>query len=159
MSIWKVRNILVKIPKIYFSDKLSCNSILRSSCIPNMFMSMDSCQTPTYIFIDFLLINDNSNEALEILSNFHISLVGFLSYLEMRIYRMSSALTRSDRFFIDLFTTFRHNPSYPEHPVHDLVMIEYELKYGFMCTRFYGDLRSKGHLHNFHLENYLLICK
>ena len=63
---------------------------------------------------------------------------------------MLSPLTRSDRFLIDLLTTSIFNSPYPEHPVHDLVMNEYEPKYGFMDTRFHGNLRSKDHMYNFH---------
>ena len=35
-------------------------------------------------------------------------------------------------------------------------MIEYELKYGFMYTRYHGSLRSKDHMHYSHYENFLL---
>ena len=71
-------------------------------------MSMDSCQTQIYILIDSSSINDNSNKELEILSNLHTTLAkDFLSYLDMKIYRMSCPLTWSDRFFIDLSKTLR----------------------------------------------------
>ena len=112
----------MKKSNIPFSDKLSCNPVLRSSYISNIFMSMGLYQTQTYILIDSPSISDNSNEALETLSNLHSILAKvFSSYLEMRIYRMPSLLTRSDPFFVDLFTNFIHTPPYPEHPIHDLM--------------------------------------
>ena len=93
-------------------------------CTLNMFMSMESCQTQTYIHIDYQLTNNDSNEeALETLSNL-LPTFGqkiFLSHLGLRIHRMRSPLTRSDRFHIDLLTTFIHTPPYPEHPVHVLM--------------------------------------
>ena len=92
----------MEISKISFSDKLLCNSVRRSSCMPNIFMSMDSCQTQRYIPIDSSSINDNLNEALEILSHIHTILAkDFLSYLKMRIYGMSSSFTQSDIFLFD----------------------------------------------------------
>ena len=73
-------------------------------CTLNMFMSMESCQTQTHIHIDSQLTNNDSNEeALETLSNL-LSAFGqkiFLSHLGLRIHRMRSPLTRSDRFYID----------------------------------------------------------
>ena len=151
---------MIKIITISFSGKLLYNSIFWSSCILKLLMSMDSCQTQIYIPIDSSSINDNSNEELEILSNLHIALAkNFLSYLEMRIYRMSFPLTQSDRFLIDLHTTCIYNPPYPKHSIHDLVIVKYKPKYGFIYIRFHDDIRSKDHLHNSHLKNYLLICK
>ena len=85
---------------------------------------MESCQTQTHIHIDSQLTNNDSNEeALEILSNF-LPTFGqktFLSHLGLRIHRMRSPLTRSDRFHIDLLTTFIHTPPYPEYPIHILM--------------------------------------
>ena len=74
-----------------------------------------------HIFLLILhLIFDNSYEALEALSNLHTTLAKvFLSYHKMRIHRMSSPLTRSDRFHVDLLTTFIHILPYLEHPIHD----------------------------------------
>ena len=104
------------------------------SCTLNMFMSMELYQTQTLLLAKKL----------------------FLSYLRMRIHRMQSLLTRSDRFHVDLLTTFVHTPTISKITHTCLkVMLEYELKYGFMFTRFHGDLWSKDHLHNFHLENHL----
>ena len=55
-------------------------------------MSMESYQTQTHIHIDSPSISDGFNdEALE----------DFLSHLEMKMHRMISLLTRSDRFFVD----------------------------------------------------------
>ena len=89
-----------------------------------MFMSMESCQTQTHIHIDSQLTNNNFNEeALETLSNL-LPAFGqktFLSHLGLRIHRMRSPLTRSDRFHIDLLTTFIYTPPYPEHPVYILM--------------------------------------
>ena len=85
-------------------------------------MSMESCQTQTHIHIDSQLTNDNSNEeALETLSNL-LPTFGqktFQSHLGLRIHRMRSPLTRSDRFHVDLLTTSIYTPPYPEHPVYD----------------------------------------
>ena len=87
-----------------------------------MFMSMDLCQTQIHILINSLSINDNSNKVLEILSNLHSTLAkDFSSYLEMKIYWMSSPLTRSDRFLVDLFTTSIHTSPYPEYLIHDFL--------------------------------------
>ena len=120
MSTRKIWN-LVEIPNIPFSGKLPCNSILQSSCIPNIFYEYGimsnsiiySCLSQSY--------NDDSiNETLETLSNFHSALIkDFLNHHMIRECRMRSSLTRSDRFLVDLLTTFVHNPPYPEHPVHD----------------------------------------
>ena len=115
-----------------------------------------------HIFFSILhLIVDNLYERLETLSNLHTALAKvFSSYHKMRIHGMSSPLTRSDRFHVDLLTTFIHNPPYPDHPVHDLIiMIGYEPIHGFICTRFHGGLRSKDHLLYSHLENHLLTFK
>ena len=67
-----------------------------------MFIGMELCQTYLHIHIDYPSVNDNSNdEILETLSNFHHALIkDFLSYLEMIRHRMTSLLTRSDRFFV-----------------------------------------------------------
>ena len=68
-------------------------------------MSMELYQIQTHILIDSSSINDNSNKKLEYLSNHHTALAkDFLSYLEMRMYGMSSPLTWSDRFLVDLLT-------------------------------------------------------
>ena len=87
-------------------------------------MSMESCQTQTHIHINSQLTNDDSNEeALEILSNL-LPTFGqktFLSHLGLRIYRMRSPLTRSDRFHVDLLTTSIYTPSYLEHLIHILM--------------------------------------
>ena len=132
-------------------------------CTLNMFISIESCQTQIHIHIDSQLTNDDSNEeVLETFSNL-LPTFGqkiFLNHLGLRIHRMRSPLTRSDRFHVDQLTSFIHNPSYSEHPVHDLIiMIGYEPKYGFICTRFHGGVRSKDHLHYSHLENHLLTFK
>ena len=87
-------------------------------------MNMESCQTQTHIYIDSQLTNDDSNEkALETLSNLlpTFSQKTFLSHLGLKIYRMRSPLTKSDRFYIDLLTTFIHTPPYPEHPIRILI--------------------------------------
>ena len=85
-------------------------------------MSMESCQSQTHIHIDSQLTNDDSNkEVLETLSNL-LSAFGqktFLSHLGLRIHRMRSPLTRSDRFYVDLLTTFIHIPPYLEYLVYD----------------------------------------
>ena len=94
------------------------------SYTPNIFISMESCQTQTHIHINFLSISDDSNdEVLEILLNLYPAFGQkiFLSHLVMRIHRMPSPLTRSDRFLIDRLTTFIHIPSYPEYPIHILM--------------------------------------
>ena len=81
----------------------------------------------------------------------------FLSQHLMRLLGINTPLTRSYRFLVDLLITFIHNPPYPASPhTWPFVMNEYEPKYGFMCTRYYGGLRSKDYLHNSHLENNLL---
>ena len=83
-------------------------------------MSIESCQTQTHIYIDSPSIYDVFNDkVLEILSNLHPTLVkDFLSHLEMRMHRMISPLTRSDRFLLDRLTTSIHTLPYPEHPVY-----------------------------------------
>ena len=93
-------------------------------CTLNMFMSMESCQTQTHIHINSQLTNNDSNkEVLETFSNLlpAFDQKTFLSHLGLRIHRMRSPLTRSDRFHIDLLTTFIHTPPYPEHPVYVLM--------------------------------------
>ena len=95
--------------------------------------------------------DDSIYEKLEILSNFYSTLIKDSLNHSIRASRMNSPLIRSDYFLVDLLTTSTHNTSYLEHLVHDIIiMIEYELKYGFMHIRFYGSLRSKDYLHNFH---------
>ena len=66
-------------------------------------MSMESCQTQIHILIDSLSINDDSDDkALETLFNLHPALVkDFLSHQVIKMHRMSSSFTRSDRFFVD----------------------------------------------------------
>ena len=61
--------------------------------------------------------------SLETLSNFFPAFgqKTFMSHLGLRIHRMRSPLTRSDRFHIDLLTTFIYTPPYPEYPVHILM--------------------------------------
>ena len=84
-----------------------------------MFMSMESYQTQIHILIDSLSIIDDSNEALKITSNFYPALVrNFSSHLEMRMHRISSPLTRSDRFSIDRLITSIHTSSYLEYSIH-----------------------------------------
>ena len=84
-----------------------------------MFMSMESCQTQIYIHINSQLTNDDSNEeVLETLSNlFSAAKRLFSNHLGLRIYRMRSPLTRSDRFHVDLLTTSIYTLPYPEHPM------------------------------------------
>ena len=89
-------------------------------CTLNMFMSMESCHTQTHIHINYQLTNNDSNEeVLETLSNLLLAFgqKTFLSHLGLRIHRMRSPLTRSDRFHIDLLTIFIHTPPYLEHPI------------------------------------------
>ena len=89
-----------------------------------MFISMESYQIQTHIHINSQLTNNDSiEETLETLSNL-LPAFGqktFLSHLGLRIHRIRSPLTRSDRFYIDLLTTFIHTSPYPEHPVHILI--------------------------------------
>ena len=73
-------------------------------CISNMFMRMKLCQTQPHIHIDSPSTNnDSNNEVLETLSNLYPTFGQkiLLSYLEMRIYKMPSLLTRSDQFYVD----------------------------------------------------------
>ena len=85
-----------------------------------MFISMKSCQTQTHILIDSSSINDDSDdEALKILFNLHPALAkDFLSHQEMRMHKITSPLTRSDRFLVDRFTISIHILPYPKYPVH-----------------------------------------
>ena len=66
-------------------------------------MSMELCQTQIHIHINSPSISDDFNdEALKFFSNLYPTLAkDFLSHLEMRMHRMTSLLTKSDRFFID----------------------------------------------------------
>ena len=74
----------------------------------------------TYSCLSQSYNDDSINETLEIHSNFHSAWIkDFLNHYTIRVYRMRSPLTRSGRFFVDLLTTFVHNPSYLEYPVHD----------------------------------------
>ena len=62
--------ILVELPK--YPSVVSYHAIqsFNHPCTPNMFTSVELCQTQTHIHIDSPLINDDSDdEALEIFSN------------------------------------------------------------------------------------------
>ena len=112
----------MKIPNIPFSGKLPCNSILQSSLYPEYareYRIMSHLNIYSYRFsINQWWLKWNNR----ILYNLYLTLVkDFLSHLEMRIYKMSSSLTRSDRFFIDQLKTSIHTKSYLEHPVYVLM--------------------------------------
>ena len=101
--------------------------------------------------------DDSLNELLETISNVHTLIKDFPNHHPIEISWMQSPLTRVDRFLVDLLITSICNSPYPVSPRAWLsVMIEYELKYGFMHTRYHGSLRSKDHMHYSHYENYLL---
>ena len=105
----------------------------------------------SYSFFSQSYDDDSIYKKLEILSNFYSALIkDSLNHL-IRVSRINSPLTRSDCFLVDLLTTSIHNPPYPKYSIHDIIIVfEYEPKYGFMHIRFYGSLRSKDYLHNFH---------
>ena len=116
---------LIKISNIPFSGKLPCNSILRSSLHPEYvheYGIMSNSNTCSYRFsINQWWLQWRSLETLSnLLPTFDQKT--FLNHLGLRIHRMRSPLTRSDRFHIDLLTTSIHTPPYPEYPVHILML-------------------------------------
>ena len=113
----------MKISNLSFSGKLPCNSILRSSLHPEYVHEYGIMSNSNIPFSSQLTNNDSNEEALETLSNL-LPAFGqktFLSHLRLRIYRMRSPLTRSDRFHIDLLTTSIYTSPYPEYSVYVLM--------------------------------------
>ena len=119
---------------------------------------MDICQTLTLNHIESQLDHEDSvDDWLEATSNLIPLCKDSLSHSSKRLHGITYPLTRIDQFLVGPLTSFIHLPPYLRTPCTWLnVMNEYEPKYGLVCTRNHGDLRSKDHMHNFYSGIYLL---